>query len=188
MSLAKDYIELTELWENTDKAFVIDNIERLIGYPVRGHKNAMRINTLAKVANATNHTVVAWLNRSRTNVKIPLIKLCMLADYFNVDIRAILSQKLACNRDWDSFVTIDNRQKQMFKRVNESDYFNNGSWDLQGLIGYIDSIEDYGATFDKPMQLVEDCKAYLSCVTGIKAGVFMEDVQEQVIKFLKENK
>ena len=82
MSLARDYIELTELWENTDKDFMIDNIERIIGHPT-----SKDIDYLAKITNVSNHTVLAWFNRSRSNVKIPLIKLCILADYFNVDVR-----------------------------------------------------------------------------------------------------
>ncbi len=187
MSLARDYIEITELWENTDKGFVIDNLERLAGYRIKGNNKTIKPDELARITNVTSHAVIAWFNRSRENVKIPLLKLCVLADYFNVDIRDFLTVKLTCSRDWNGMLaaySIDSRQYAMFTTINEADFFENGAWDIKKLAEYIDGIEDYSSTFDRPMQLVKDCRQYMSCVMDIKDGKYLEEVEEQVIYYL----
>ena len=82
----------------------------------------------------------------------------------------------------------------MFQRINEADFFHDGSWDLQGLIRYMDSIEDYKTEDGKSLrfahyrsrQLSKDCNAYLECITNSKTGIFMDEIREQVVQFFNK--
>lgn len=90
MSLAKDIIELTEIWNNTDKTIIVNKIEKIMEYYLMTNSRSKLIAELAKNTNVSIHTAAAWLNRSRKNVKIPLIKLCMLSDHLGIDIKDML--------------------------------------------------------------------------------------------------
>lgn len=184
-SLAKSYIELTDLWELTPKSVMADNIERYFGYSMmfRGHKDDTRIKELTSVTGATNHAVNAWLNRSRDNVKVPLYKLCKIADYLDVDVRQLLSADTTNNRNWDVEDNVTVRQANMFKQINESKYFQNGTWNIAALIECIDSLEDYSGN-DKTAQLMEDCVLFFKVVLRVQNGAFITGVKDSVEKFL----
>lgn len=86
-SIAREYLELTDMWDKTDKKIIIDNLTKLLceKYP-KCQKINYKKDILARVTNSNIHTVYAWLNSSRANVKIPLLKLCMVATHLDVGI------------------------------------------------------------------------------------------------------
>ena len=43
------------------------------------------------ISGAKKHTVYAWVNRSRENVKVPFLKLCEIAKALDVDVDILLS-------------------------------------------------------------------------------------------------
>ncbi len=87
---AKNILELNKLWNETDSNTIADNVEDILiscGYDTF----AGRMEKLVTITNSSKHAVYAWLNHGRTNVKIPFLKLCMIADALNTDIIKLLS-------------------------------------------------------------------------------------------------
>lgn len=85
---AEIFIQASELQYNTDKNIVIDNLERFYGTSeeiLAHHSNERQVRVM-KVCSCTQQTYYAWFNRSRKNVRIPLISLCQMAVDCNVDI------------------------------------------------------------------------------------------------------
>jgi len=184
-NMARNYIELTDLWESTPKSVMADNIERYFGYSMmfRGHKDDTRIKELTSITGATNHAVSAWLNRSRENVKVPLYKLCKIADYLDIDVRQLLNTDTRNNRNWSEEDNVSIRQANMFNSINESRYFQNGTWNIQSLIKDMDAIEDYQNN-NRSEQLMEDCLLFFRVVLRVKNGIFISKVEECVQEYL----
>lgn len=94
---AKEYIELTALWENTSKDIVAANIDLLFGYYDEDRISSpylptnKRTKILCEITNTSRYTVLGWMNRHRDDVKIPLHKLCIIAEIFDVDIQNLMS-------------------------------------------------------------------------------------------------
>lgn len=89
--VAVEYMSLTNHWLNAEKETIVSNVERILcdRYPeceamAELHKMLMFMTDSGK------HTVYAWLNRSREDVKIPLLKLCMIADELHIDVMEFL--------------------------------------------------------------------------------------------------
>lgn len=87
-SIAKEYLELTKIWSDTDKETILNNVKKYICIknPEMYIDFKTYWNSLTQITGAKKHTVYAWLNKSRSNVKIPLIKLCMIADAIDIDV------------------------------------------------------------------------------------------------------
>lgn len=86
------YIMGYELQYNTDKSVVLDNLEQYLGKSetlAAQRSNSRRI-ALENITGANRNTINAWMNRSRTNVKIPLVSLCKLAEYLDVDVLELM--------------------------------------------------------------------------------------------------
>lgn len=187
-SIAKIYIDLTQLFETTSKDFIIDNLERIFGYSQtyrkrRSRESVDRVSLLAEVTDTGNiETVRAWFNRSRDNVKIPLLKLCRVSEYAKVDIIDILTIKVPVNRDWQN---INPEKAEMFSQLDERDFYENGMWNIYGLISKIHSIEDYSACDSVMDRLTEDCYIWFSSILKIKTGKFLDDVMDEVKKFVE---
>ena len=94
---AKEYLELTALWENTSKSVVAANIDLLFGYRDESRISSpfcptnRRTVILCEITNTARYTVLAWMNRHRQEVKIPLQKLCIIAEVFGVDVQNLMS-------------------------------------------------------------------------------------------------
>ena len=181
---AKEYIELTHLWENTDKGIVIDNLERLIGYVWQGNKNSLVVEKLMLMAEASNHTVRAWTNRSRLNVKIPLLKLCQIAEHLGVDVFELF-KTIKVDRRWDSNKNINERQRGLFNQIDESEYFKDGEWDVKGLIQRMDELESY-SNGDAKTILEKDCVTYFMELLGMgDSGKFIASITEYIEKYME---
>lgn len=90
MNDAKNILELNKLWNEADSNTIADNVEDVLvscGYDTF----TCRMEKLVEITNSSKHAVYAWLNHGRTNVKIPFLKLCMIADELNTDITILLS-------------------------------------------------------------------------------------------------
>lgn len=85
---AEIFCRAFELQYNVDKNLLIDNVEHFYGTTeemLKHHKNE-RQKKIMEICNCSYHTYIAWFNRSRTDVKIPLISICLLAVDSNVDV------------------------------------------------------------------------------------------------------
>lgn len=70
---------------------IADNVEDVLnsyGYDTF----ACRMEKLVSITNSSKPAVYAWLNHGRTNVKILFLKLCMIANVFDVSIIQLLSE------------------------------------------------------------------------------------------------
>lgn len=182
---ARIFMDITELWENTPKSIMVDNIERLLGYSAtfRGHKDNTRLKKLESITDSSTHTVNAWMNRSRENVKIPLLKLCKIADYLGIEVEELLSSKSINSRKWDVSNEINVRQARLFSSLNETKYFQNGEWNIQNLIKDMDAAEDYSAG-KREEQLKEDCLLFFKTIFRVKSGTFIESVKSSLDDYL----
>lgn len=82
------FIRASELQYNTDKDIVIDNLEKYYGSSeeILAHHSNERQKKVVDICDCKVWTYYAWFNRSRKNVRIPLISLCQLAVAADVDI------------------------------------------------------------------------------------------------------
>ena len=85
---AKLYIKAYNLQAKIDKETVLNNIEKYYGTAeeIMAHHSSERQNKIMKICNCKQQTYYAWFNRSRKNVKIPLIPLCKLANEAEIDV------------------------------------------------------------------------------------------------------
>lgn len=88
--IADEYLELTSEWSAAKSDTISKNIERYCRklYPEYSEFAAK----LSSITGSSKHTVYAWVNKSRGNVKVPLAKLCMIAKELNVDVREFLKE------------------------------------------------------------------------------------------------
>lgn len=93
--LAALYIEGYDLQYNTGKCIVLDNLELYLGKSetLAAQRSSLRRLTLESITGANRNTINAWMNRSRLNVKIPLVSLCKLAKYLDVDVLDLMKKK-----------------------------------------------------------------------------------------------
>ncbi len=82
------YIKAFDLQYETDKDIVISNIEKHYGSAddMIEHHLDERMTKIMEVCGCTKDTYHAWFNRSRKNVKIPLLYLCKLSIDMGVDV------------------------------------------------------------------------------------------------------
>lgn len=94
---ARECLELHTLYENTPKDVVAGNINRLFGYYDSSRTTSpynptnKRTQILCKITGTCRYTVLDWMNLSRKNVRVPLLKLCVIAEVFGVNITDLLS-------------------------------------------------------------------------------------------------
>lgn len=89
MNNGKDILILNEIWNKIDSNTITDNVEQLL------EKDGLKTfnekwKRLIEITGSTKHAVYAWLNRGRTNVKIPFLKLCSIAQAYGVEISKLL--------------------------------------------------------------------------------------------------
>lgn len=90
MNNAKNILELNQLWNEADSNTIADNVEDAL----KAHdckSFGERMEKLIDITNSSKHAVYAWLNRGRRNVKIPFLKLCMIAESLDMDVKELLS-------------------------------------------------------------------------------------------------
>lgn len=94
-NFAEKILKLNEQWERTDKVIIADNIEYYLSktYPNCETSFNAKWEKLMEITGCKKQTVYAWLNRSRDNVKVPLIKLCQIAAAMNIDVEKFLNSE-----------------------------------------------------------------------------------------------
>lgn len=93
-NIAKEVLNINDLWENTNKEIITENVEYFLcsKFPeCQAYKPKMK--KLEEITGSKKDTIYAWLNRSRTNVKIPLLKLCKIATDLDVNIEEMFSKR-----------------------------------------------------------------------------------------------
>lgn len=90
MNEGKDILMLNELWNNTDSNTITNNVIRLLEN--NGCKSfSERWQKLSEITGSTKHAVYAWLNHGRSNVKIPFLKLCTIAEVYGIEVSKLLT-------------------------------------------------------------------------------------------------
>ncbi len=184
-SVARSYLDLTEVWDRTDKTVVIDNIERVFGDSgtLRKNKDGTRINALSEITNTDKNTVRAWMNQSRTNVKIPLLKLCMIAEALYIDVYTLLTDR----GSWRDNTSIDNRLLMIYEKLRMNQYYKVDGWDIDSFVQDLHKLEEYGdvSRDAKVERLVFDCWIYFNTVVGIEDSGMYDRIKSAAIKVCK---
>lgn len=89
--IAQEYLELTSMWNDAKSDTISANVERYFSrkYP----ESSGFASKLSEITGSSKHTVYAWFNKSRGNAKVPLTKLCMIAQDFEIDIIELLTEE-----------------------------------------------------------------------------------------------
>lgn len=178
-TVAKNYIDLTEKWENTDKLIVINNLERVFGDAdvLKRNKDNTRREVLSKITSVDAQTIRAWMNKSRMNVKIPLLKLCMIAEALKMDVDVLLSDR----GDWRKEPAINDWLVSVFEKLRMNQYYRlDMGWDIDSFVNDMHKYEMYNGLSEKEKvdALIRDCQLYFEMVVGIKDA----DIQNKIIK------
>ena len=174
-TIAKEYIDLTEVWDKADKSIVINNIERVFGdsSTLKRNKDGTRINTLSEITNTDKNTVRAWMNQSRSNVKIPLLKLCMIADALHIDIYTLL-----CDRgSWKDSPLLDERQIKLYDKIRKVQFYTENGWDIPAFVAMLKSLSNSDA-----LTLLKDCKTYFQVIVGVNDEKLYQNIFDEVNK------
>lgn len=85
---ARIFLDAYNLQRITPKDIIVDNVERYYGTSeemLSKHSNERQTRVMG-ICGCSKQTYYAWFNRSRVNVKIPMIELCKLADNAGVEV------------------------------------------------------------------------------------------------------
>ena len=90
--IASEYLKLTEFWDAANQETISENVRKVLEEKIPECRDSFNAvwNKLMEITGSNKHTVYAWMNKSRNNVKVPLIKLCMIANELNVDVLELL--------------------------------------------------------------------------------------------------
>lgn len=85
---ARIFLDAYNLQRITPKDIIVDNVERYYGTSeeMLSKHSSERQTRVMGICGCSKQTYYAWFNRSRTNVKIPMIELCKLADNAGVEV------------------------------------------------------------------------------------------------------
>ena len=91
--IAAEYIALNGIWNDISKETLINNVMKYLvdKFPECDTSIAQQ-KKIAEITDSKIHTVYAWINLSREQIKIPLLKLCIIADALDVDIIKLLEE------------------------------------------------------------------------------------------------
>lgn len=89
---AAQVLQFNSQWENTNQSVIADNVEKYLyaKYPECKESYNAKMDKLIDITKSKKDSIYSWLNRSRENVKVPLLKLCMLAVAFDVNVNNFL--------------------------------------------------------------------------------------------------
>ena len=117
---AEKIIEIHEKWINTSSNVIADNLNNILdkmGY----NTWAKKMELLSRITDSSKHTTYAWLNHGRKNVKIPFLKVCMIAKELKIDINKILyGEKSMFEKKFAVTRTVGNNEK-ILKFFNEDE-------------------------------------------------------------------
>lgn len=109
--LAENILDLNELWECADKKVITQNVRQLL--KDRGCQTFKEEwETLMQITGSAKYAVYAWLNYGREDVKIPFLKLCRIAEYYNVETENLLKgEKNMFTRKFAVTKCVDNNEE-----------------------------------------------------------------------------
>ena len=93
INLAAQIIELNAKWEAIEKNKLAENIENCLAdkFP-ECVTYTTRLDKLVEITGSKKDSVYAWINRGRSNVKAPFLKVCTIAAALDVDIYELLRE------------------------------------------------------------------------------------------------
>lgn len=91
MTITEEIIRLEKQWNEMSSKALTENVKAiLISRGYTAYKE--RLNILMEITGSSKFAVGAWFNTSRNNVKIPFLKVCQIADFFNIDLYRVLNE------------------------------------------------------------------------------------------------
>ena len=89
---AAQVLQFNSQWESTNKSIIADNVEKYlyVKYPECRASYSAKMEKLIEITKCKKDAIYSWLNRSRENVKVPLLKLCILAVALDVNVGDLL--------------------------------------------------------------------------------------------------
>lgn len=85
-------MELNKKWRETRGNVIADNVDTVLLACTSAETFDDKMKWLVNTTNSSKHAVYAWFNRGREDVKIPFLKLCMIADALNISIGILLKE------------------------------------------------------------------------------------------------
>lgn len=176
---AKMYLELIEKWNKAENRVIVENINRILvsGRIAQKNRRSVRKYILMNLTGCSEYAIDSWFSNCRKDVKITLLNLCKIADYFHVDIEWLLTD----NGKWEDEPKLSRQRVYIYTQVRQkmscdSDktdlkYF----WDIEGFVR-----DMYIANGGNTESLEEDCKLYFSEVCGLCDGYLDEEIEEAV--------
>ena len=101
---------LNEMWDKTDSGVITENVVKLLaedGY----NTFTERWKRLMDITGSTKHAVYAWLNRGRTDIKIPFLKLCLIADTYNIEVSKLIGGNYIMEKKYAITRTVGNNEE-----------------------------------------------------------------------------
>lgn len=93
INLAAQILELNAKWETIDKIKLAENIENYLAIKFPDCVTySTRLDKLVEITGSKRDSVYAWINRGRSNVKAPFLKVCAIAAALDVDIYELLRE------------------------------------------------------------------------------------------------
>jgi len=90
MSIEKKIIQLHQKWDDTPSFVIANNIDRILIEDRKIARWKDRMEYLAYLTSSTKHAAYSWMNNGRAKIKIPFIKLCVLADKLNMSVEKLM--------------------------------------------------------------------------------------------------
>lgn len=93
-TIAKQILQYHKKYEELDKTILVENIEKYLSvkYPECSESFEHKMKKLEEITGAKRQAAYAWVNRGRKNIKIPFVKMCIIADALDIDIDKLLEQ------------------------------------------------------------------------------------------------
>lgn len=93
-NIATEILNINELWDNTDKITIAENVEYFLCMKFPECKSyKVKMEKLEEITGSQKNAIYAWINRSRERVKVPFLKLCKIASVLNVDIKEMFIKR-----------------------------------------------------------------------------------------------
>lgn len=94
INIASEILKYNSIWENTGKETIIANIEKYLyeKYPQCSETYNSKMEKMVEISGSKKDSVYSWINKSRTKIKVPFLKLCRIANALDVDIGEMLEE------------------------------------------------------------------------------------------------
>lgn len=148
MNNAELILEIQNKYDERTREEILANLNIAIELGKNKGLEVDRYRALPKITNRSKHAVMSWFNRP--NYKIPLIDLCMIAEYLRYNIFAFFNTKENCNVSVSDFLMANDYYNHNYPEDSASIFIRafNMQYDTPKGV-YIDNLEKYYGTTEE---------------------------------------